>query len=68
MRLLAINPNTTDYVTERLLEVGRSMSPPDLEIVGASGRFGARYISTRSAAAIAGHATLDAYAPHAGSV
>ncbi len=68
MRLLAINPNTTDAVTEKLLEAGRTIAPPGLEIIGASGRFGARYISTRSAAAIAGHAALDAFAPHAGKV
>jgi Asp/Glu/hydantoin racemase len=68
MRLLAINPNTTDAVTAKLVDAGRAMAPPGLEIIGASGRFGARYISTRSAAAIAGHAALDAYAPHAGQV
>ncbi len=68
MRLLAINPNTTEAVTEKLLVAGRALAPPGLEIVGASGRFGARYISTRSAAAVAGHAALDAYAPHAGRV
>lgn len=68
MRLLAINPNTTDEVTAKLLTAGRALAPGDVEIVGASGRFGARYISSRSAAAIAGHATLDAFAPHAGSV
>lgn len=62
MRLLAINPNTTSAVTSKVVAVGRAMAPARLEIVGATGRFGARYISSRSAAAIAGHATLDAYA------
>jgi allantoin racemase len=32
--------------------------------VPVTGRFGARYISTRASAAIAGHAALDAYAAH----
>ncbi len=68
MRLLAINPNTTEAVTAKLVDAGRALAPPGVEIIGASGRFGARYISTRSAAAIAGHAALDAYAPHAGRV
>jgi Asp/Glu/hydantoin racemase len=35
---------------------------PDTEILPATGRFGARYITTRAAAAIAGHAVLDCYA------
>ncbi len=61
-------PNTTESVTAKLLDAGRAIAPPGIEIIGASGRFGARYISTRTAAAVAGHAALDAYAPHAGEV
>ncbi|MCU0820197.1 MAG: aspartate/glutamate racemase family protein [Beijerinckiaceae bacterium] len=64
MRLLAINPNTTAEVTNRVVAVGRALAPPDVTILGATGRFGARYISSRSASAIAGHATLDAFAEH----
>lgn len=62
MRLLAINPNTTPEVTARLVAAGRAIAPPGVIITGATGRFGARYISSRSAAAIASHATLDAFA------
>jgi len=67
MRLLMINPNTTASITERVVDVARRCAAPDTEILGATGRFGARYISSRSAAAIAGHAALDAWAnaePH----
>jgi allantoin racemase len=64
MRLLVINPNTTPSVTQKLLLAGRALAPPGVTLTGATGRFGARYISSRSAAAIAGHATLDAYAEY----
>jgi Asp/Glu/hydantoin racemase len=67
MRLLAINPNTTTAVTEKLVVAGRALAPSGIEIIGATGRFGARYISSRSAAAIAGHAALDAFAEHGAS-
>ena len=62
MRLLLINPNTSASITERVLEVARAHAGPDLELTGVTGRFGARYIASRSAAAIAGHAALDAWA------
>jgi allantoin racemase len=68
MRLLIINPNTTNMVTERVTHLAQAMAPPDVEIIGATGRFGARYISTRAASAIAGHATLDAYAEYGAGV
>ena len=60
MRILLINPNTTEAVTEQAAAHVRRLIPA--EIVPATGRFGARYISSRAAAAIAGHAALDALA------
>jgi allantoin racemase len=62
MRLLFINPNTSADLTEQGARVARKVARPDTEIVPATGRFGARYIATRAAAAIAGHAALDVYA------
>src|ERR1043166_9691053 len=62
MRLLFINPNTSADLTEQGARVARKVAQPDTEIVPATGRFGARYIATRAAAAIAGHAALDVYA------
>ena len=64
MRLLLINPNTSPEITARVLAAARPLVPPGTELVGATGRFGARYISSRAAAAIAGHAALDALAEH----
>lgn len=62
MRLLFINPNTSAHLTELGARVARSVARPETEIVPATGRFGARYITSRAAAAIAGHAVLDTYA------
>jgi Asp/Glu/hydantoin racemase len=62
MRLLFLNPNTSAALTQRGAELARRVARPDTEIVSATARFGARYIATRAAAAIAGHAALDAFA------
>lgn len=63
MRILLINPNTSEQVTERVARHARAVSD-GIDIVPATGAFGARYISTRAAAAIAAHAALDALARH----
>ncbi len=64
MRILLINANTTAAMTDRLVAMGDALAPPGIRFQGATGRFGARYIASRAAAAIAAHATLDAYAEH----
>ncbi|MDB5559807.1 MAG: Asp/Glu/hydantoin racemase [Enterovirga sp.] len=64
MRLLLINPNTTENITELLALRARDFAGPGVEIRAVSGRFGARYIASRAAAAIAGHAALEALAEH----
>ena len=64
MRLLLINPNTSPAVTETVSVAARAVLPDGVEIVPVTGRFGARYIASRSAAAIAGHAALEALAEH----
>jgi allantoin racemase len=60
--LLIVNPNGTEAVTERLVQRARLLAPAGLPVRGATARFGARYIAGEVAAAIAGHAALDAYA------
>jgi allantoin racemase len=62
MRLLFINPNTSAHLTELGAKVARSVARPETAIVPATGRFGARYVTSRAAAAIASHAVLDTYA------
>ncbi|MFM2421951.1 MAG: hypothetical protein RL291_481, partial [Pseudomonadota bacterium] len=64
MRLLMINPNTTQAMTDLVVETARRVKAPETVLSGATGRFGAAYISSRAASAIASHAALDAYAEH----
>ncbi|MGG5809660.1 aspartate/glutamate racemase family protein [Falsiroseomonas sp. CW058] len=64
MRILLLNANTTEAITGTLVAMAQSMAPPGTRFVGATGRFGARYIASRAASAIAAHAALDAYAAH----
>ena len=64
MRLLLINPNTSPAITAAVARSVQEVVGPEVEIVPATGRFGARYISSRAAAAIAAHAALDAFAEH----
>jgi len=58
-RILAINPNTTQSITDLVAKHLRAMVSKDVEIVPATGAFGAPYISTEAAYAVAGHAALD---------
>jgi allantoin racemase len=62
VRLLFINPNTSSDITALVTSAALGFASPGTEITGATGRFGARYILTRAAAAVAAHAALDAYA------
>jgi allantoin racemase len=62
VRILVINPNTSPSVTDRVAAATRAVAGDRAEVVAMTGRFGARYIASRAAAAIAGHAALDALA------
>jgi allantoin racemase len=64
MRILMINPNTSVEITEILAARVREIAGPGVTIVPVTGRFGAQYIASRAAVAIAGHASLDALAEH----
>jgi Asp/Glu/hydantoin racemase len=64
LRILLINPNTSLAVTDLVAAHVRTVTGERATIVPVTGRFGARYISTRASAAIAGHAALDALAEH----
>lgn len=63
--LLAINANTSAAVTELVHTHLRRAVAPDTAIRAVTGRFGAAYISTEVASAIAAHAALEAWAQHA---
>ena len=63
-KILVVNPNTTPAITAMVAaEVARLLGGA-AEVVPATGRFGAHYIASRAAAAIAAHAALDAFAGH----
>lgn len=65
--VLAINPNTTEAVTARVGESLRATAP-GVDWRLATGAFGARYVVSEAAYAIASHATLAAWAEHANGV
>ncbi len=65
MRLLCINPNTSADMTAKVVGALRPFLPAEAEILPATGRFGAPYISTRATYVIGGHAALDLLAHHA---
>ena len=66
MRLLLLNGNTDSVMTERLRHHAAGwlarQERRDVELVPCTARFGARYIATRAAVAVAGHAVLEAIA------
>ena len=64
MRLLLINTNTSQAITDMLVAATRQIVGPGVDVAGATARFGGRYIATRATYAIAAHAALDAYAEH----
>jgi Asp/Glu/hydantoin racemase len=63
-RILLINPNTSQAVTDLVAGHVRRQIGDAAEVMAVTGRFGARYIASRAAAAIAAHAALDALAAH----
>jgi Asp/Glu/hydantoin racemase len=64
MRILLINPNTTPDVTDLVVSHVTRIAGSAAHFVPVTGAFGARYLFTRAAAAIAAHAALDALARH----
>jgi Asp/Glu/hydantoin racemase len=64
LRILLINPNTTESVTALVVDHARAIAGDAVTFVPVTGRFGSRYISSRASTAIAAHAALDALAEH----
>lgn len=59
MRILLINPNTSESLTERLAAAARAVAAPGTELVCATATRGVPYISTRSEALIGGISVLE---------
>lgn len=62
MKILLVNPNITDAVTNVMAAEARRSASSGVEITAATAPFGAQYIETRVEAAIASHALLDVLA------
>jgi allantoin racemase len=60
-----INANTTQGVTELIERHARAAVGADVQIKAATAAFGAAYIATEAAYAVAGHAVLDCLERHA---
>ena len=67
MRLLLINPNTTEALTERLATSATTVLPPDAELVTMTASRGFAYISSRAEAQLAGAEVLSMLAEKAGT-
>lgn len=65
MRILVLNANTSDIVTEKVAAAARAAASPGTEIVAVTGTFGGRVIGTRAEHAIGEHSALALVARHA---
>jgi Asp/Glu/hydantoin racemase len=61
MRVLVLNANTNKAMTDHAVAAALKLAP-DIEFIGATGRFGSTHIGTRATYAIAAHAAVDCYA------
>lgn len=66
MKLLMVNPNMTQAITDAVARAARAAAQPGTEVVAVTGDFGPRVIGTRAENALAAHGVLDLVARHAG--
>ena len=64
MRILVLNPNTSEPITERLASAARRAAAPDTVIVPLTAQRGVPYIATRAEAQIGGAIALEMLAEH----
>ncbi|MGC3985092.1 MAG: aspartate/glutamate racemase family protein [Pseudorhodoferax sp.] len=65
MKLLLVNPNLTQAVTDAVLAAARGRAAPGTELVAVTGRFGPAVIGSRAENALAQHGVLELVAQHA---
>ncbi len=65
MRILVVNANTSQIVTEKVAAQARASASPGTEIVAITGTFGANVIGSRAEHAIGEHSTVALVAQHA---
>lgn len=59
MKILIANPNTSQRMTDIMVEEAKQFCREDTQVVGLAARFGVPYIATRSEVSIAGYALLE---------
>ena len=64
MRLLVINGNTSQIVTDKVVTEARRIASPGTGVVGVTASFGANIVTREAENVIAGHAVLDLLARH----
>jgi allantoin racemase len=64
VRILLVNANTNQAITDLVAEEARATASPGTEIVPLTGTFGAKVIGSRSENAIAEHAAVELMARH----
>jgi allantoin racemase len=64
MRLLLVNPNVTQAITDTMTAEARHAASPGTEVTATTARFGTLYVENRAEAAVAAHAVVDALAEH----
>jgi len=62
LRVLLLNPNSSDQFTELITREARKAGAAGTEFVGVSAPMGPRYIGTRASSAVATHAVVDSLA------
>jgi allantoin racemase len=67
MKILLLNPNTSEAITTRLLETAQLVAAPGTEIIPSTAPRGFPYISSRAEAQIAGAIALETLAERAGT-
>lgn len=68
MRILVLNPNTSEGITARLMAAGSDAASPGTELVPLTAPRGVPYIATRAEAQIGGAIALEMLAEHHASV
>jgi allantoin racemase len=67
LKLLIINPNLTQAVTDAVLAAARARAKPGTELLAVTGDFGPQVIGSRAENALAQHGVLELVARHAAS-
>jgi allantoin racemase len=64
MKLLLVNPNMTQAVTDKVVAEARRCARPGTAVAGITATFGVAIVSTEAEVAVAAHAALDLIASH----